>query len=255
MKRDEFLDKLLSIVNNYKTIYAYGTWGQILNNSIINNKADQYKWWYTQERINMLRNLVGQGYYVFDCVGLIKGVLWGWCGNGTTNGGAEYKSNGVPDLSANEMIGKCYNVSTNFSNIEPGEAVWMEGHIGIYWQDGKVIECSPAFQNKVQITNLSQRQWLKHGKLPYVDYNDGGFFPYKGYLEKGDSGASVEKIDEWYMKWIPENVKGDFFGNFTEKCTMALQEKAKAEGIYDDLIDGKFGPKTLAAAKHYGFKE
>jgi peptidoglycan hydrolase-like protein with peptidoglycan-binding domain len=36
---------------------------------------------------------------------------------------------------------------------------------------------------------------------------------------------------------------------------MALQQKGKDDGIYDDVIDGKFGPKTLETAKHYGFKE
>ena len=57
------------------------------------------------------------------------------------------------------------------------------------------------------------------------------------------------------MAWIPENVRGDYYGNFTQKCTMALQQNAKEDGIYDDNIDGYFGPKTLAAAKYYGFKE
>ena len=256
MNNQEFVNKLLNVVNNYKTIYAYGTWGQVLNDDIINSKANQYSWWYTNSRKTMLKNLVGKGYYVFDCVGLIKAILWGWKGDGSRNGGAVYGSNGVPDVSANGMIDKCTNVSTNFSNIEMGEAVWMEGHIGIYYQNGQVIECSPAFANKVQITNLSQRKWLKHGKLPWIKYSSGGsFLPSRGYFQPGDSGANVQKIDNWFMSWIPENVKGDYFGNFTQKCTMALQQKAKDDGIYNDAIDGNFGPKTLAAAKYYGFKE
>lgn len=77
------------------------------------------------------------------------------------------------------------------------------------------------------------------------------FFPYKGYYEYGDSGANVSKINDWYA----EQVKGDFFGVYTMNCTEALQTKAKEDGIYDDVVDGKFGPKTLDAAKHYGFKE
>lgn len=256
MTNKDLVAKLLDIVNNYKTIYAYGTWGQVLTNDIINSKTKQYSWWYTTAKQNELRNLVGKGYYVFDCVGMIKAVLWGWKGDGTRNGGAVYQSNGVPDVSANGMIEKCSGVSSNFSNIEMGEAVWMDGHIGIYYQNGQVIECSPAFQNKVQITNLSQRKWQKHGKLPWITYESGGsFLPPRGYFQPGDSGANVEKIDNWFMAWIPENVRGDYYGNFTQKCTMALQQKAKEDGIYDDNIDGYFGPKTLAAAKYYGFKE
>ena len=254
MTNQEFINKLLNIVNNYKTIYAYGTWGQVLTNDIINSKANQYAWWYTAERKKMLKNLVGKGYYVFDCVGLIKSVLWGWCGNGTKNGGAVYQSNGVPDVSANGMIAKCKDVSSNMNNIEMGEAVWMDGHIGVYYKNGQVIECSPAFQNKVMITKLSQRKWLKHGKLPWIKYKSTGFLPSRGYFKPGDSGANVEKIDSWLASWIPGNVKGNYYGNFTQKSVMALQQKAKDDGIYDDAIDGYFGAKTLKAAEHYGFR-
>lgn len=255
MNNQEFINRLLKIVSNYKTIYAYGTWGQVLTNNVITSKTKQYPGWYTSSRQTMLKNLVGKGYYVFDCVGLIKAVLWGWCGNGTTNGGAVYQANGVPDVSANGMIEKCYDVSSNMNNITMGEVVWMNGHIGVYYQNGQVIECSPAFQNKVQITTLSQRKWLKHGKLPYVTYNSTSFLPARGYFKPGDSGANVEKIDNWLASWVPTQVKGDYYGNFTEKNIMALQQKAKNDGIYDDAIDGCIGAKTLKAMKHYGFKE
>ena len=50
------------------------------------------------------------------------------------------------------MITKCTGVSTNFAGILPGEAVWLSGHIGVYVGGGKVIECTPAFKNCVQVT-------------------------------------------------------------------------------------------------------
>ena len=255
MTNQEFINKLLNIVNNYKTIYAYGTWGQILTNNVITSKTKQYPGWYTSANQKKLKNLVGKGYYVFDCVGMIKGVLWGWCGNGTTNGGATYQANGVPDVSANGMIEKCYDVSSNMNNITMGEVVWMNGHIGVYYQNNQVIECSPAFKDKVQITNLSQRKWLKHGKLPYITYSNNSFLPPRGYFMPGDSGANVEKIDSWLASWIPTQVKGNYYGNFTEKSIMALQQKAKNDGIYNDAIDGCCGSKTLNAMEHYGFKK
>lgn len=75
------------------------------------------------------------------------------------------------------MIKVCKNVTTDFSRIEVGEAVWMEGHIGVYVGDGLAVECTPRWKNKVQITacnrNVSgydRRNWTKHGKLPYVEY-------------------------------------------------------------------------------------
>lgn len=111
----------------------------------------------------------------------IKGVLWGWCGDASkTYGGASYASGGVPDIGADTMITKCSGLSTDFSRIVPGEAVWLKGHIGVYIGGGKVIECSPAFKNCVQVTaclnigaisGLNGRRWTKHGKLPYITYD------------------------------------------------------------------------------------
>lgn len=122
--------------------------------------------------------------YGFDCVCLIKGVLWGWSGNAAKPyGGAAYASNGVPDLGADTMITKCSGVSADFGGIVPGEAVWLPGHIGVYIGGGKVIECSPAFKNCVQVTaclnigaisGMNGRKWTKHGKLPYITYDTAG---------------------------------------------------------------------------------
>ena len=143
----------------------------------------------------------------FDCVCLIKGLLWGWNGDQSkTYGGACYKANGVPDTNADGMIKMCSNVSTNFNNICVGEAVWLEGHIGVYVGDGLVVECTPKWDNKVQITALENigkksgyyaRRWVKHGKLPWIDYSvssNGTALPknettiYRKYtVRKGDS--------------------------------------------------------------------
>lgn len=117
----------------------------------------------------------------FDCVCLIKGILWGWDGDASrTYGGAGYAINGVPDIGADTMITKCTGVSTTgWDGMVIGEAVWMSGHIGIYIGDGLAVECSPKWENKVQITAVGNigskagyntRRWTKHGKLPYVDY-------------------------------------------------------------------------------------
>lgn len=103
-------------------------------------------------------------YYLWDCSGLIKGILWGYPNNG------KYKSNGVPDINANTIITKCKEVSTNFKSITVGEYVWLDGHCGIYIGDGKVIESSPIWEDGVQVTRLNQRNWRKHGFLPWVDY-------------------------------------------------------------------------------------
>lgn len=105
-------------------------------------------------------------YLLCDCSGLIKGILWGYPGNGHVG------NQGVPDINANTMINYCTNVSSDFSKIEKGELVWLKGHIGIYIGNHQVCECSPSFENGIQITRLSQRKWKKHGKFKYIDYSN-----------------------------------------------------------------------------------
>ena len=55
----------------------------------------------------------------------------------------------------------------------------MSGHIGVYVGDVKVIESTPSWLNNVQvtaclnigpITGLPGRRWVKHGKLPWIEY-------------------------------------------------------------------------------------
>lgn len=118
--------------------------------------------------------------FVFDCCGLVKGVLWSWDANAASvYGGAAYQSNGVPDMGTETMIKLCNDVSTDFTNITPGELLWIRGHVGVYVGDGYAIECTSAWDAKVQktvVTNIKGagtqhgRKWTKHGKLPYVDY-------------------------------------------------------------------------------------
>ena len=125
--------------------------------------------------------LMGTG-YIFDCVGLIKALLWGWIGDASKSyGGSSYKSNGVPDIGADRMIQLCKGASaTGWSCMAVGEVVWMPGHIGVYVGNGLAVECTPSFKGGVQITAVgnigakagySTRKWSKHGKLPYVTYD------------------------------------------------------------------------------------
>lgn len=121
-------------------------------------------------------------YWNFDCVILIKAILWGWNENkNASHGGAIYGSNGVKDDSTEELIKRCTNVSNDFNNLVPGELVYLPGHVGIYIGDGKVIEATSDYENKVIKTNIDSNgnrtykgkqilRWQKHGKLPYINY-------------------------------------------------------------------------------------
>ena len=126
-------------------------------------------------------------YWNWDCICLIKGILWGWNADKTKprGGGAVYASNGVPDIGENTMINQCKNVSSDFTNIKKGEMVWLDGHAGVYVGDGNVIEATAGWNTfkviKSQIGPNGERtyngktgsaNWQKHGFLPYVDYTE-----------------------------------------------------------------------------------
>lgn len=183
MKANVFVEKAVEIAKNFKTLYVMGCFGAPLTGSNVSRYCNNHSYNRAADRTAMIKAAGNQNppVYGFDCVCLIKGILWGWSGNASkTYGGANYASNGVPDIGADTMITKCTGVSTTgWANMVIGEAVWMSGHIGIYIGDGLAVECTPKWENKVQITAVGNigskagyntRTWTKHGKLPYVDY-------------------------------------------------------------------------------------
>ena len=177
MNNLEFVAKLKDIANNYKTLYVMGCFGSPMTDANKQRYTANHSYNKQSSRTKMIKSASADT-FGFDCVCLIKGVLWGWCGDASkTYGGAIYTSNGVPDIGADSIINVCSDVSTDFSNLEIGELVWMKGHVGIYIGDGLAVECSPKWANKVQITacnrsvpGYNRRDWTKHGKLPYITY-------------------------------------------------------------------------------------
>ena len=179
MKASEFIKKLKDVEANYKTLYVMGCFGSPMTTTNKKRYCTNHEYNKQVNRTKLI-NAASTDTFGFDCVNLIKGILWGWNGDKTkTYGGAKYNTNGVPDVSADGMIALCSGVTADFSNIEVGEAVWCKGHIGVYIGDGLAIECTPAWKNKVQITAVKNigtkagynaRKWTKHGKLPYIEY-------------------------------------------------------------------------------------
>lgn len=173
----ELAAKAKEVATKYKTLYVMGCFGAPLTAKNKKRYTNNHAYNRKPERTAMI-NAASEDTFGFDCVCLIKGLLWGWNGDKTkTYGGASYCTNGVPDIGADAMIRKCSEVSTDFSKLEVGEAVWTDGHIGIYIGDGLAVESTPVWKNCVQITACNQtvagyprRNWKKHGKLPYVKY-------------------------------------------------------------------------------------
>lgn len=172
MKVNEFVSKLKDIATNYKTLYVMGCFGSPMTDKNKKRFTKNHSYNKSAIRKSMIMDATADT-FGFDCVCLIKAVLWGWNGNKNhVYGGATYKANGVGDMGADTMIrAYCKEVTSNFNKIDVGHIVWMDGHVGVYIGDGKVVECTPAFKNQVQITNLKGRGWEKHGKLRYIDYS------------------------------------------------------------------------------------
>ena len=163
----------------YKTLYVNGCFGAPMNNSNKQRYCNNTDYNKKPERTAKIM-AASSDTFGFDCICFIKGLLWGWKGDTSKEyGGAVYQSNGVPDLGTKGMLNVCLEISEDFSRIEIGEYLWMDGHCGIYIGNGKAIECTHRWDDGVQETyvfnilgesNNKGRYWTKHGKLPYITY-------------------------------------------------------------------------------------
>jgi hypothetical protein len=267
MKASEFVDKLNDVVKNYKTLYVMGCFGAPMTDKNKTRYCKNHDYNKKPTRTAMIK-AASADTFGFDCVCLIKGILWGWNGDKTkTYGGAQYATKGVSDTSADGRIKLCEGVTTDFSNIQVGEAVWCKGHIGVYIGDGLAIECTPAWKNCVQVTAVKNigtksgynaRTWTKHGKLPYIEYDVTTSAPSNTesntevkneevcnvevkVLKKGSEGKAVEALQALLIAnghSCGIAGKDGEFGSTTEKAVKAYQKAHKL------TVDGIVGPAT-----------
>ena len=246
MTNKELISKAKEAAQNYKTVYMNGVFGSPVSESIITQKTAQLPGWYTPERQAYLRSIIGKGYYGFDCICFIKGLLWGWNGDASKiYGGAVYQSNSVPDITEGQMLDKCTDVSTDFGNIMPGEYLWAQGHCGLYIGDGLAVECTPRWDNGVQVTAVGNigakagyntRVWLKHGKLPYVTYE----------VEQQSTPSTPASNGKAVSIELLTLRKGE---NRLNPQIYTIQRILKMMGYYTMNIDGSFGGGTDMAVR------
>lgn len=228
----------------HKTLYVMGCFGapmtatnkkRYIANYAYNSKAARRK----------VINAASADTFGFDCVNLIKGILWGWDGNAKkTYGGAVYKANGVPDTSADGMMSYCTGVSKDFSNIEAGEVVHMNGHIGIYIGDGLAIECTPIWKDGVQITAVGNigkkkgyntRTWTNHGKLKFIKYP----------AKKASSDPLSKYTDEQLADKV---IKGEF-GNGSDRKNALGSRYNAVQKIVEQKLSKKAEKKVYYTVK------
>ena len=145
--------------------YVWGTFGLVLTESLFEAKLAQYPD-ALAGNVDFIRQ-TWVGGRTTDCVGLIKG--YGWLDAETEE--IVYNTNGMPDISANEM----YHSATASGPIDtipetPGLAVWHDGHIGVYIGNGEVVEAMGTRYGVVK-TKLEGARWTHWLKIPYISYD------------------------------------------------------------------------------------
>lgn len=144
--------------------YVWGTFGSVLTESLYQSKLAQYP-----DGVGRYADFIKSTWLnkrTTDCVGLIKGYGWLDADAGSIN----YATNGMPDVSADQM----YNLATEKGSIStipeiPGLAVWHAGHIGVYIGGGEVVEAMGTKYGVVK-TQLTERSWTAWLKIPYINY-------------------------------------------------------------------------------------
>lgn len=150
--------------NESKWGYVYGTYGSVLNETLLTSKISQYP-----DEVGDYEDFIRQhwlGGRTADCVGLIKGYSW----YNTETAHTEIGANGMPDIGADTM----YENATEKGTIDtipeiPGLAVWHEGHIGIYIGNGEVIQAANTNAGVIR-TPIGQSGWTHWLKIPYIRY-------------------------------------------------------------------------------------
>lgn len=143
--------------------------------------------------------------FAFDCIGMVEAIsAWEFSfDKKSVYGGSQYCSNGVDEWGTGSygIITHCEGVSTDFSNIVPGELLWLNGHVGIYIGDGMEVECTTGWDDcvqKVECWNVKKtgkgRKWDKHGKMPWIDYTAVPVTKYSVEIGDYKTKAEAEKI-------------------------------------------------------------
>jgi hypothetical protein len=268
MKASDFVKKLEDIAKNYNTLYVMGCFGAPMTKTNKTRYCSNHTYNKQATRTKMIQ-AASADTFGFDCVNLIKGVLWGWCGDKKkTYGGAKYNTNGVPDTNADGMIKLCKNVTTDFSKIEVGEAVWCSGHIGVYIGDGLAVECTPSWKNKVQITAVKNigaksgynaRKWTTHGKLPWIEYPKTTTEKPTVLTKEVKASEGADKFDNalkgTYVTTGNVHMRND--AGITKKslCVIPKGTKVKCFGYYSTSSGVKwyYIQVTLKGVKYAGF--
>ena len=164
--------------------YWYATCVYPCTESKLQSKKKSYPDHYTSKRMDRYRADIAAHKICADCVGLMKGYAWTNAGENVIESiGKEkplftnkYKSNNMPDKSANGMFSYVKSQGLDWGNIDtlpeiPGLGLHMNGHVGVYIGNGYAIE-ERGFDYGCVKTKIKDRKWLHWFKIPSIIYPD-----------------------------------------------------------------------------------
>lgn len=148
--------------------YMWGTFGNYLTQTLLDQKANQYPG-YNRNNGMYAVHKKHLGQTVCDCVGLIKG----YCMWDEETDLPKYK--GSLDVNTGGMYSKATEKGTISTIPEiPGICVYTQGHVGVYIGDGWVIECAGnCGAIKTPLKGSKGTRWTHWFKCPFITYTDG----------------------------------------------------------------------------------
>ena len=194
MKTNFGLVKYAQTALQEKWGYVWGTFGQVLTATLLQQKVNQYPSQVGANQAFIKQNWLNKR--VTDCVGLIKSYIW-W-----NNGRLVYKAE--QDLNANMMYNQAKEKGTIGTIPEiPGVCVYKSGHIGVYIGKGQVIEARSTTRGVIQspLKGSGAVAWTHWLKCPFIEY-----------VEKGGINMSQEPSDWAKDAWEWAKKEGIFDG-------------------------------------------
>ena len=160
------LDLVQWAISAYQSRWGYvmGTFGQVLTVDLLEAKLQQLP-----DAIGPYEDYIRTNYLgvrTADCIGLIKGYSW----HDPESGNINYGSNGMPDVSADQIYAQAAEKGSMATMPEiPGILAHAPGHIGIYIGNGYAIEAMGTRYGVVK-TAVASRNWTGWCKNPYINY-------------------------------------------------------------------------------------
>lgn len=231
-----------------KWYYVYGTYGQVITPEIIDRVTNRWSIYSAEYKARTIEGRLDLGEDTVygdrgaDCIGLIKAYLW-WRGD-TFN--PTYVSS--QDTNANGMLIRATEKGILDADHKipeiVGLLVHMDGHVGVYIGNGKVIEARGAIYGVVE-TNLADRPWKNWEKCIYIDYSDAIDYPYAmptRTLSFGSTGNDVLFVKDLLIKYNYNVGAHDIiFDKVMDSAVRQFQADNNLE------VDGKIGANTRKA--------